>query len=327
MRLLLDALFVLALMPLFVIGFPFYILPILVQRGRVSGTAYEPFNARLIYHITGRRPDAAAWQLAGGLPATSSAVFRTLGLQPFAWTSQLTGYVPSFVEYPPPRPITLGAMIGARCEFLDHAIAEADEIRQFVILGAGWDTRAYGLLARPDVKVFEVDARATQAVKRAALDKTGIDASRVTFVCCDFNRQSWIDALTEQGFDPDQPTFILWEGVSMYLEEQAVQSTLRAVADLPRGSRIAFDFLSRELLFDSFTGKLLRLTVQLFYGEPFLFGFPVRPDFSTALGTYLEQQGLTLERNLAWGAKSGRKAPFGGMATAVRADGPVAKPG
>ena len=54
----------------FVIGFGFYMVPILRARGRVSGTAYEPFNARLLYHLIGSRPDAAALQLARGLPAT-----------------------------------------------------------------------------------------------------------------------------------------------------------------------------------------------------------------------------------------------------------------
>jgi methyltransferase (TIGR00027 family) len=317
-RLLLYVLLMVLLAPLLLLGLPFYMVPILLRRGRVSGTTYEPFNGRLLYHLIGSRPDAAALKLAGGLPATNGA-FMALMLRPMIWASRVTGYLPAFLVYPPPRPTPMSGMIGARCEFLDKAMLDhVPECTQVVILGAGWDTRAYGPLASHEVTLFEVDAPATQAVKRAAIDKTGLDASHVTYVSCDLNRQSWLDALKGHGFDPEKRTFILWEGVTMYLEEHAIQSTLRAVSTLPEGSRIAFDFLSREWLEDTSAGKMSRWSVQATYGESFTFGFPIMPDFSSRLSDYLEKQGLALERDWPMGDAGEGGLPFGGMALAVK---------
>jgi methyltransferase (TIGR00027 family) len=319
-RIALYVLLMVLLAPLLLLGLPFYMVPILLRRGKVSGTTYEPFNGRLLYHLMGSRPDAAAVELAGGLPATNG-VFMALMMRPMVWASRVTGYLPAFLEYPPPRPTAMSAMVGARCEFLDEAILDhAPGSAQVVILGAGWDTRAYGLLERRDATLFEVDAPATQAVKRAAIDKTGLDASHVTFVSCDFNQQSWLEALKEHGFDPEKRTFILWEGVTMYLAEHAIQSTLRAVSTLPAGSRIAFDFLSREWLEGTLAGKMARRSAQATYGEPFTFGFPITPEFSGRLSDYLEKHGLALERDRPMGDEGEGELPFGGLALAVKPD-------
>ncbi len=149
------------MVPIYVIGLGFYMVPILLARGRVSGTAYEPFTGRLLYHLLGTRPDAASLQLAPGLPAANRGTLNLL-VRPMAWVSRVTGFVPKAFLYPPLRPTSEGAMVGARCEFLDKAlrdhVAAGDQV---VILGAGWDTRAYGLLAGRDAALFEVDALAT----------------------------------------------------------------------------------------------------------------------------------------------------------------------
>lgn len=316
MRLLLYVLLNVLLVPIFVIGLGCYMLPVLLARGRVSGTAYEPFNGRLVYHLMGGRPDAAALQLAQGLPATNRGVMNLM-VRPITWASRVTGYLPVMGQYPPPRPTPMSAMMGARCEFLDKAMRDhVSTGDQVVILGAGWDTRAYGLLDGLGTAVFEVDTPATQAVKRTAIEKTGLDSSHVTFVACDFNRQSWLAALTEHGFDPQRRTFVLWEGVTMYLEEQAIQSTLRTVSTLPPGSAVAFDFFSREWL-DSVVGRMFRRSGVATYGEPFGFGFSVMPDFLGRLSDYVGEQGLVLECGRRMGDEGESEVPFGGLAVAT----------
>jgi len=318
MRRLLYVLLMVLLAPLLLLGLLFYMIPILLRRGSVSGTAYEPLNGRVMLHLMGSRPDPAALKLAGGLPATNGA-FMALMLRPLLWASWLTGYLPTFLKYPPPRPTAMGAMVSARCEFLDQAMLDyAAGAAQVVILGAGWDTRAYGLLEGHAGSLFEVDAPATQALKRAAIDKTGLDASRVTFVSCDFNRQSWLDALKEHGFDPEKRTFILWEGVTMYLKEHAIQSTLHALSALPAGSRIAFDFLSREWLEGTWAGKMARWGAWATYAEPFTFGFPITPDFSGRLRDHLEKHGLALDRCRPTGDEGEGGLPYGGLVVAVK---------
>lgn len=315
MRLLLYILLDVLMAPIFVIGMGFYLVPILLARGRVSGTTYEPFNGRLLYHLLGSRPDAAALKLAHGLPAT-----RRLNLlfEAMALASRVSGYVPFVFRYPPPpRPVPFSAAMSLKCEFFDDAMREAVAAGdQVVILGAGWDTRAYGVVGR-DAAVFEVDAPATQAVKRAAVEATGLDAAHVTFVGCDFNRRSWLEALETQGFDRDKRTFVLWEGVTMYLPERAIQSTLRSLAMLPVGSRIAFDFVSREWL-NSVAGRMAALSIQVFYGEPWVFGFCVAPDPSKALSAYLEASGLSLERDDHVGDDGKGSPPALGLVVAVK---------
>ena len=101
MRLLLYVLLNVLLVPIFVIGLGCYMLPVLLARGRVSGTAYEPFNGRLVYHLMGGRPDAAALQLAQGLPATNRGVMNLM-VRPITWASRVTGYLPVVGQYPPP---------------------------------------------------------------------------------------------------------------------------------------------------------------------------------------------------------------------------------
>ena len=228
MRVLIYTVLMVLFTPLLLVGLPFYLVPILASRGRVSGTAYEPLTSRVFLHLMGGRPDPAALALARGLPATNRVVM-TLLVYPFVWATRLSGYLPAIFEYPAPRPTSFFEAVAARCEFLDQALlTQASDGAQVVILGAGWDTRAYGLLAGRNLDLFEVDAPATQAVKRAATEKAGLDASRVTFVPCDFNRRSWLDALKDHGFDPDKRTVILWEGVTMYLEEDRKSTRLNS---------------------------------------------------------------------------------------------------
>ena len=130
-------------------------------------------------------------------------------------------------------------MMSHRSHFLDCSISEAfsrteNPIKQFVILGSGWDTRCYDLPKNSDVKCFEVDMPPTLNVKKDALIKSGIKSTHVTFVETDFNQESWLDSLLTSGFDQRKTTYILWEGVTMYLTNEAVNSTLALFSELPK---------------------------------------------------------------------------------------------
>ena len=169
-----------------------------------------------------------------------------------------------------------------------------------VILGADWDTRAYERLRGVNHPIFEVDTPATQQAKIAALNKAGIDCSHVTFVETDFNQVSWFDALKQNGFDPVLPTYVLWEGGTMYLPEDAIRGTLERIAGLAPGSTIAFDYLARELVEGEGTFKFFRawidIAIGLTYDEYFIFGLPMGTGAREAAAAFLESSGLTLER-------------------------------
>jgi methyltransferase (TIGR00027 family) len=107
--------------------------------------------------------------------------------------------------------------------------AVAAGVHQVVILGAGFDTRAWRMAELAGATVFEVDHPATQAAKRERTAGIPLVAADLRFVPVDFTRDSLPDALATAGHAADQPTVWVWEGVTMYLGDDALRSTLAAV--------------------------------------------------------------------------------------------------
>jgi methyltransferase (TIGR00027 family) len=115
---------------------------------------------------------------------------------------------------------------------------------QYVLLGAGLDSFAYRSPLAGSVCVFEVDAAATQAAKRAALAAAGIAApSTVSFVAADLAVDPVHERLCEHGFDPAEPALVAWLGVVTYLDAAAIDRTLAAVAGFAPDTTLVFDHL------------------------------------------------------------------------------------
>jgi methyltransferase (TIGR00027 family) len=123
-------------------------------------------------------------------------------------------------------------MIALRTAAIDTAVRDAlaGGARQLVILGAGYDGRAWRLPELAGVKVFEVDHPATQGDKRTRVAQLPPAIGTVTFVPVNFERDRLADALERAGHDPSSPTCWIWEGVVMYLTHDAMHATLAAVA-------------------------------------------------------------------------------------------------
>src|SRR5262249_52440962 len=140
----------------------------------------------------------------------------------------------------------LRAFVVVRSRFAEDTLRAATDqgVRQYVVLGAGLDTFAYRN-PRADVRVFEVDHPDTQAWKRDLLARTGIAIPEgVTHVPIDFQAQSLGEGLAAHGFRTDVPAFFSWLGVTMYLADAAVRSTLAWVAQANApGSGIVFDYV------------------------------------------------------------------------------------
>lgn len=116
-------------------------------------------------------------------------------------------------------------------------------LRQYVVLGAGLDTfAARNVHAAQGLRVYEVDHPSTQRWKQDALQAAGLDVGDTVFVPVDFERDDLLTALRSAGLRTDQPVFLAWLGVTLYLTPQAVLNTLAAVATLPAGSGIVFDY-------------------------------------------------------------------------------------
>jgi methyltransferase (TIGR00027 family) len=171
-------------------------------------------------------------------------------------------------------------MMLIRTKFIDEKlqIAIHEGATQFVILGAGYDTRAtrFQELLKA-ARVFEVDSAATQQWKRRRVEAVLGDAPpNLTYVTIDFNRDQLGDTLRQAGYDPNQKTFFTWEGVSMYVAEEGVRETLRTVATQSApGSSLVMDYTTKTSL--EFMAKFPEVGSSKFlaaWGEPWVFGMP-----------------------------------------------------
>jgi methyltransferase (TIGR00027 family) len=147
----------------------------------------------------------------------------------------------------------VNGFIVARDRYIDDILQEHLQagLQQLVILGAGYDSRAYRFDELKDrVKVFEVDYPATQANKLVKVQAIfGMIPTHVTYVPVDFNTQTMEQRLLESGYDSNLKTLFIWQGVTMYLTPKAVDDTLRfMVRHSSPGSAIIFDYIYRLVL-------------------------------------------------------------------------------
>jgi len=179
------------------------------------------------------------------------------------------------------------AVMTYRTKRFDAALLDARQngARQVVVLGAGFDSRAYRFQSQlGDVRVMEVDYGPTQAYKKRRLGEIlDVIPPNVSFVPMDFTKDNLLDQLRKAGYSEQQNTFFLWEGVTYYLPESAVKDTLHFVRDhSASGSRIAFDYFGA-----SNPSVNNPRHVYARWGEPVIFGFP-----NDSAHEYVQQEGL-----------------------------------
>jgi len=187
----------------------------------------------------------------------------------------------------------------ARTKLIDDVLLDAlrEGISQVVILGAGFDCRAYRLPQLASAAVFEVDHPATHATKLACLQRALAEfPENVRHVEIDFLRQTLGEVLAENVFKLSAPSIFLWEGVTQYLTPEAIDVVLSFVARCCGGTRLVFTYVHAGMLDGSVSfraaTRLLRGYARL--GEPWIFG--LRPQ--EVVG-FLKQRGLCLERDLS----------------------------
>ena len=200
----------------------------------------------------------------------------------------------------------------ARTRLIDDLLAGAigNELCQIVILGAGFDCRAYRLPILHNRDVYEVDHPITLERKRRHLkERFGKLPHNLHYVPIDFNRESLDSTLQQAGVTGSVKTVFLWEGVSNYLTAEAVDSVLRYVSAFPSGSQVIFTYVHSGVLdgtvkFDG-AERLLADVAELH--EPWTFG--MNP---AEVNKYLQEHGLRLVVDL--GASEYRKRYFGSVA-------------
>jgi methyltransferase (TIGR00027 family) len=195
-----------------------------------------------------------------------------------------------------------------RTRVIDDAIrAFAAPGRQLLVLGAGYDCRALRLTELAGMRVFEVDHPATQGHKRGVLDRRGVE-SPVDYVTWDFESRPMEDlpeALAEAGHDASVPTFTIWEGVTMYLTEPAIDSSLRAIAawSAPTSELAMTYFAKSRLAKPSLATRAIQALVST-VGEPWRWGWAPEE-----LPAYLHDRGLELVHDISLSAAARQLLP------------------
>jgi methyltransferase (TIGR00027 family) len=154
----------------------------------------------------------------------------------------------------------------ARTKLLDETFLDglAKGVCQIVILGAGMDTRALRFASKNQgTKIIELDIEKTQHPKIEILNRKKVELpDELVFASIDFNKQRLSDVLMIAGYHRDQLSLFLWEGVTMYLNSDAVDGTLTFIREsTQKGSRVTFDYIF---------GSVLRQENK-FYGEKEIF--------------------------------------------------------
>jgi methyltransferase (TIGR00027 family) len=181
-----------------------------------------------------------------------------------------------------------------RTRFIDDVVRRCvdDGIEQVVMLGAGFDCRAHRMDELRSCRLFEVDRRAMQELKRSRM---ACDPANVRYVCIDFLKDDTFARLREAGWSERERTLFIWEGVTGYLSEKAVADVLAQVGGAAPGTTIVFTYLHRGVL-DGTVGfegadRMLRTVRAL--GEPWTFG--LAPE---EVGPFVGRFGLSLREDL-----------------------------
>jgi methyltransferase (TIGR00027 family) len=155
-----------------------------------------------------------------------------------------------------------------RTRAIDDVVSDeaARGTRQLVLLGAGFDARAWRLPALAETRVFEVDHPDTQGTKRDGIGSRHPIAREVVWVPTDFTRDSPDETLARAGHDASKPTTFVWEGVTMYLSASDIDATLAAVERrAARGSCLLMTYHD-----SAFAPESVALDVMVrVVGEPF----------------------------------------------------------
>jgi len=205
--------------------------------------------------------------------------------------------------------------VAARTQLIDELLtASVGDVGQVVILGAGYDTRAWRLEAlRNGPALFEVDHPDTQRRKRAMLDRRGLPTTYVNFVPTDFHLERLGAAMHDKGYRASEPTLFLWEGTTNYLDAASVDATVRWCAEAAAGSQLIFTYINEDVLADPsrYTGAARVLDALGRTDEQMTFG--LAPDL---LGSYLHERGFELMSDV--GAAQFRAQAYGDRAEQIR---------
>jgi len=182
----------------------------------------------------------------------------------------------SSARHQTPEARVLRAHVVLRSRFTEDRLAAAvlRGVTQYIILGAGFDTFAF---RQPPwakkLNIIEIDHPGTQAMKRSKLAAGGFAMpENLVFADVDFEKESLHDGLCRHRISMAEPTFFSWLGVTMYIQEEAIEAVLKTVAAFPASSEIVLTYIQPPTSLSDAERKSYSRLVQSVAsaGEPFV---------------------------------------------------------
>ncbi|MFC2070094.1 SAM-dependent methyltransferase [Chloroflexota bacterium] len=195
-------------------------------------------------------------------------------------------------------PGTFGCVAG-RTRYIDDYLKACIDagIKQLVILGAGYDSRAYRFRElKGKAKIFELDHQTTQSVKIERVTNIfGSVPDNVIYVPIDFENDKLDKRLFKNGYDRNLKTLFIWEGVTMYITAEAVNETLAFIAtNSGKGSSIIFNYISKSFLDRTYELEYANKLLRYLEGEePFRYAIDDR-----GIEVFLSERGFNQVNNV-----------------------------
>jgi methyltransferase (TIGR00027 family) len=188
-------------------------------------------------------------------------------------------------------------LVRIRTKYLDDTLEQQlrSRFRQVVILGAGLDTRAVRKRSA-GVTYFEIDEAATLTVKQACYEEQGFDVN-VKFIPGNYVTDGMIELLTRNGFDPNLPTYFIWEGNTMYLPLDCTKQILKEIRNHVTRFRLSFDYMAESVISKTTGDAGITRLVESFanMGAPWLSGIRDVRSLAHELGLNLIENFRTSE--------------------------------
>jgi methyltransferase (TIGR00027 family) len=155
-----------------------------------------------------------------------------------------------------------------RTRYIDDAVREGLKagLDQIVLLGAGFDARGLRMpeIAARRASVYEIDTSEQLERKRAVLKSAGVKLpAGLAYVPFDFEAPDFASSLTSalegKGFRPAEGALFVWEGVIGYIDDVAIDQSLRFMAGAGGArSRVVFTFAQVGFETDTATDRTRR---------------------------------------------------------------------
>jgi len=221
---------------------------------RPNRPLHEQNRASSALMIAGLRPDSVSRKLAGDQGA---AIARRM--------CELVPELPSLIR--------------ARSQNVERCCTETvASVRQVLVLAAGFDSKPMRY-ASSEQPWFGLDRKWVTKDRQMRCEQLGIRNPHFRPVVADLLQNDWCDQVLQSGFDPEETSLVIIEGLSMYLTPDQLRGLLQQARSLQcPGSLLWLDHITEDAVQLHDPGVQNFFTEMSRLGEPMINRFrDIRP--------------------------------------------------